>query len=90
MASGNAEGLQGLASAIRSISETLGAYLPWPLADPTVALGADISNIIGLQPEWAGVGRLLVSRLALCWQQETLVIQPQQQLSACHMSHFIV
>ena len=62
-ASNNARELQGLAADIHSATETLGAYLPWPLADPTVALGSDIANIVGLQPTWEGVGRLLVSGL---------------------------
>ena len=59
-ASSNARDLQGVAAGIRSAAETLGAYLPWPLADPTVALGADTANIVGLQPTWEGVSRLLV------------------------------
>lgn len=60
VASGNTEVLQNLASGIRSATETLGAYLPWPLADPTVALGGDVANVVALQPQWPGVGRLLV------------------------------
>ena len=59
-ASSNARDLQGIAASIRSAAETLGAYLPWPLADPTLALGADVANIVGLQPTWEGVSRLLV------------------------------
>ena len=59
-ASSNARDLQGLAAGIRSAAETLGAYLPWPLADPTVALGADLANIVALQPTLEGVSRLLV------------------------------
>ena len=59
-ASSNARDLQGIAAGIRSAAETLGAYLPWPLADPTLALGADVANIVGLQPTWEGVSRLLV------------------------------
>ena len=66
VASGNAEVLQTLASGIRSATETLGAYLPWPLADPTVALGADVANVVALQPQWPGVGRLLVRCALLC------------------------
>ncbi|CAK0787333.1 hypothetical protein CVIRNUC_010551 [Coccomyxa viridis] len=58
-ASSNARDLQGIAAGIRSAAETLGAYLPWPLADPTLALGADVANIVGLQPTWEGVSRLL-------------------------------
>ena len=60
-ASSNARELQGLAAGIRSAAGTLGGYLPWPLADPTVALGADMANVVDLQPTWEGVGRLLVS-----------------------------
>lgn len=61
LASGNTEGLQGISDSIRSASETLGAYLPWPLADPEVQLGIDLANIVALQPQWPGVLRLLVS-----------------------------
>ena len=61
LASGNTEGLQGISESIRSASETLGAFLPWPLADPEVQLGTDLANIVALQPQWPGVLRLLVS-----------------------------
>lgn len=61
LAKGNAEGLQDFSSAIRSATETLGAYLPWPLADPEVQLGIDVASIVALKPQWPGVGRLLVS-----------------------------
>ena len=60
LASGNAKGLQGISESIRSATETLGAYLPWPLADPEVQLGVDLANIVALQPQWPGVLRLLV------------------------------
>ena len=61
LASGNTKGLQGISESVRSASEALGAYLPWPLADPEVQLGADLANIVALQPQWPGVLRLLVS-----------------------------
>ena len=57
--------LQSIASAVKGVSGTVSAALPWPLQQPVAVLGSDLAGIIGFQPALDGVERLAVRMSSL-------------------------
>jgi hypothetical protein len=60
------ETLQGTASIVRGLSDTLSSVLPWPLQQPVAVLGSDVAGVIGFQPQLDGIERLAVRNGPLC------------------------